>query len=125
MRISLMMTALVATMALAGTVQAQDAAQDGQYRAALNRMIVSTADGECPADLMAEDLLAACNDQIYQIGPALQGLGPITEINFVRAEGEGEARVEVYDVIFEGGQMLTWGIGTLVDGKFQTAYVGG
>ncbi len=125
MRFKMMMATVVAGMALAGAVQAQDAAADGQYSASLGRMIASTADGECPADLMGPDLLTACNDQIYEIGPALQSLGPVKEMNFVSAEGEGDSRVETYDVFFESGQMLTWGIGGYVDGKFTIAYVSG
>ena len=125
MRFKLLMTALVATAALSGTAHAQDPAPGGEYSASLGRMIASMADGECPPDLMAADLLTACNDQIAQIGPALQSLGPVKDMNFVSAEGEGESRVETYDVFFESGQMLTWGIGGYVDGKFTIAYVGG
>ncbi|MBO9501418.1 hypothetical protein [Brevundimonas sp. A19_0] len=125
MRLKMMMATVVAGLALAGAAQAQDAATDGEYRASLGRMITSTADGECPADLMAADLLAACNDQVDQIGPALQSLGPVKDMSFVSAEGEGESRVETYDVFFESGQMLTWGIGGYVDGKFTIAFVSG
>jgi hypothetical protein len=133
MRLSLMMATVVAGVALAGAANAQDPhagheaapAQEGQYSASLTRMITSTADGECPADVMGGGLLAACNEQIDQMGPALQSLGPITDMAFVSAEGEGEARVETYEVFFESGQMLTWGIGGYVDGKFEIAFVGG
>ena len=97
MRLSLMTATLVASLALAGAASAQDAhaghqahaPQEGQYSASLTRLITSAADGECPADLMAADLLAACNEQIASIGPALQSLGPIRDIAFVSAEGEG------------------------------------
>jgi hypothetical protein len=132
MRLSLMMATVVAGVALAGAANAQDphagheaAPAQGQYSASLTRMITSTADGECPADLMAAELLSACNEQVDQIGPALQSLGPISDMAFVSAEGEGEARVETYEVFFESGQMLTWGIGGYVDGKFNVAFVGG
>ena len=104
MRLSLMMATVVAGVALAGAANAQDPhagheaapAQDGQYSASLTRMITATADGECPADLMAADLLAACNE-----------------------------RVETYEVFFESGPMLTWGIGGYTDGKFTVAFVSG
>lgn len=133
MRLSLMMATVVAGVALAGAANAQDPhagheaapAQDGQYSASLTRMITATADGECPADLMAADLLAACNDQIGSIGPALQSLGPIRDMAFVSAEGEGTERVETYEVFFESGPMLTWGIGGYTDGKFTVAFVSG
>lgn len=132
MRLSLMMATLVAGVALAGAANAQDAhaghgAQpaQGQYSASLTRLITSAADGECPADLMAAELLSACNDQIGSIGPALQSLGPISDMAFVSAEGEGEARVETYEVFFESGQMLTWGIGGYTDGRFTIAFVSG
>jgi hypothetical protein len=132
MRLSLMMATVVAGVALANAANAQDPhagheahAAEGQYRASLTRMITSTADGECPADLMAADLLSACNEQVDQIGPALQSLGPISDMAFVSAEGEGEARVETYEVFFESGQMLTWGIGGYTDGKFTVAFVSG
>jgi len=133
MRLSLMMATVVAGVALAGAANAQDPhagheaapAPEGQYSASLTRMITSTADGECPADLMAAELLTACNEQVAQIGPALQSLGPISDVAFVSAEGEGEARVETYEVFFESGQMLTWGIGGYTDGKFTVAFVTG
>lgn len=133
MRLSLMMATVVAGMALAGAAHAQEAhagheahaPQEGQYSASLTRLITSAADGECPADLMAADLLSACNEQIASIGPALQSLGPIRDMAFVSAEGEGAARVETYEVFFESGQMLTWGIGGYTDGKFTVAFVSG
>jgi len=133
MRLSLMMATVVAGVALAGAANAQDAhagheaqpAQDGQYSASLTRMITSAADSECPADLMAEGLLAACNEQIGEMGPALQSLGPISDMAFVSAEGEGAERVETYEVFYESGQMLTWGIGGYTDGKFSIAFVTG
>lgn len=132
MRLSLMMATVVAGVALAGAANAQDAhagheaaPAQGQYSASLSRMITATADGECPADLMAAELLTACNEQIGSIGPALQSLGPISDVAFVSAEGEGEARVETYEVFFESGQMLTWGIGGYTDGKFTVAFVTG
>lgn len=132
MRLSLMMATLVAGAALASAANAQDAhagheahAPQGQYSASLTRMITSAADGECPADLMADGLLAACNEQVAAIGPALQSLGAIREMAFVSAEGEGEARVETYEVFFESGQMLTWGIGGYSDGRFNVAFVSG
>ncbi len=135
MRLSLMMATVVAGVALAGAANAQDAhaghaghaatPAQGQYSASLTRLITSAADGECPADLMAAELLTACNEQIASIGPALQSLGPISDMAFVSAEGEGEARVETYEVFFESGQMLTWGIGGYVDGKFNVAFVTG
>lgn len=132
MRLSLMMATVVAGVALAGAANAQDphagheaAPAEGQYSASLTRLITSAADSECPADLMAAELLSACNEQIGSIGPALQSLGPIRDMVFVSAEGEGTERVETYEVFFESGPMLTWGIGGYTDGKFTVAFVSG
>ena len=43
----------------------------------------------------------------------------------LEAEGEGTERVETYEVFFESGPMLTWGIGGYTDGKFTVAFVSG
>ena len=97
MRLSLMTATLVASLALAGAAHAQEAhagheahaPQEGQYSASLTRLITSAADGECPADLMAADLLSACNEQIASIGPALQSLGPIRGHGLCQRRGRG------------------------------------
>lgn len=128
MRLSRLIPTLAAAAALSGlapaAAMAQDPAAGGDYRAALTRMITSTADGTCPADVMGAELLAACTEQLPQMSAGLQSLGPIASMRFVRAEGEGAQRVEIYAVEFAGGVTLNWGIGGFHDGKFDVAYAG-
>ena len=77
MRVTMLMTAMAATAMLAGAAQAQTgtAPEGARYQAALERMITETAQGRCPADLMAEQLLTACNQQIAAMSTGLQSLG--------------------------------------------------
>lgn len=121
MRIRLIIAAATAAAALA----APAFAEDGEYRAALQRMITETASGTCPADIMGDQLLAACRQQLPQMSAGLASLGPVESISFVRAEDRPDGRVEIYAVRFAGGQTLNWGIGGLRDGKFDIAYAGG
>ena len=44
---------------------------------------------------------------------------------FLSAEGEGAERLELYEVTFASGQVLTFGIGGLADGKFSTMFARG
>lgn len=125
MRFRMMMTAVAAVGLLATGVHAQTAPETGQYRQALEKMITEAASGVCAEDVMAAELLAACQSQIDGMAEGLSSLGAITSIRFVSAQGEGAARVETYAVTFAGGATLNWGIGNMVDGKFATAYAGG
>lgn len=131
MRLTLTLAAALAAGALALPAAAQTAAPaaapagEGQYEAALRRMITETAGGTCPADIMGEALLAACQQQLPQMSAGLAGLGPIASVTFVRAEDRDDGRLEIYEVEFAGGQSLNWGIGGLSDGKFDTAFAGG
>lgn len=128
MRVMTMTATFAATFALAGAALAQDAApaEHGQYQAALERMVTESAQSRCPADVMAEALLTACNSQIAAMGPALQSLGAVESITFVRSEQRAEGgRVEYYAVRHAGGQTLNWGIGGESGGKFEIAFVGG
>lgn len=126
MRFGTMMTAVMAAGLLATGAQArtqdQSPAGDGQYRAALERMITRTAEGTCPDDVMGADLLAACQTQVEQMSEGLKSLGAIVSMRLIKVEGEGADRLETYAVAFASGETLTWGIGGLVDGKFATAY---
>ena len=117
---AMMMAAVAAGVLLAGAAQAQTDA--GQYQAALERMMSESAQGRCPEDVMAAELLAACTPQVAQMAPALQSLGAIQSITFLRAEGEGAERTEFYAVTYAIGVTLNWGIGGLVDGKFTKAF---
>ena len=127
MRFGMMMTAVMAASLLAAAAQAQASAPagEGQYRAALERMITQTAAGTCPSDVMAADLLAACQTQVEQMSEGLKSLGAIVSMRLVSTQGEGADRLETWAVVFASGETLTWGIGGLVDGKFATAYARG
>lgn len=121
MRIHLML----AGIAVASLTAASATAQDGEYSRALTRMLTEAAEGRCPADVMAEDLATACQEQIAGMAPAVRQLGPIETMTFVKAEDTPGGRVETYSVKFAGGQTMTWRIGHLRDGKFETAGGGG
>ena len=126
MRLTLTLAAALAAGGLALPAAAQTApAGEGQYEAALRRMITETAAGSCPADVMSGPLLAACEQQLPQMSAGLSGLGPIQSIAFVRAEDRADGRLEIYEVTFAGGQTLNWGIGGEKDGKFEVAFAGG
>lgn len=132
MRLTLTLAAALTAGALALPAAAQSPGQtaapagEGQYEAALRRMITETAAGTCPADVMGAPLLAACEQQLPQMSAGLAGLGAVESITFVRAEDGGQyGRVEIYAVKFAGGQSLNWGIGGEKDGKFDVAYAGG
>ena len=124
MRVKMMMAALSAAAMLAGGAQAQTAPQDGRYQAALERMINEATQGRCPADLMADELLAACNQQIAGMSTGLQSLGAIESVTFLGAEDRADGRLERYAVKFAGGTTLNWGIGAETDGKFGAAFAG-
>jgi hypothetical protein len=125
MRLPTALAALAAAAFMAGAAHAQDPATDGQYRATLARVIVDAAQGVCPAEIMASELLAACEEQASQMAPAISSLGPVESMAFISAEGEGSERLELYEVTFASGQVLTFGIGGLVDGKFSTMFARG
>lgn len=135
MRFTLTVAAALAAGALALPAAAQTAAQspapdaaptgEAQYQDALRRMIVETAAGSCPADVMGAPLLAACQQQLPQMSAGLASLGAVQTITFIRAEDRPEGRVEIYEVVFAGGQAMNWGIGAMNEGKFDTAFAGG
>lgn len=122
MRLPIALAALSAALLTAGAAAAQDPSTDGEYRAALTRMLTETSQGICPADVMADGLLEACESQIAQMAPALQSLGAITGMTLIDADGEGEARYETYEVMYAAGPTLTWRIGERgADGRFSGA----
>lgn len=123
MRASFFLAGLAA-VALSGAAAAQTPA--GEYSGALSRMISQAAAGTCAPDVMGDQLLAACNQQITQMASGLQSLGPIESVTFLRAEDTPQGRMEFYSVRFTGGMTLTWYIGARQpDGKFQAAGTGG
>ncbi len=100
-------------------------AQDGQYREPLTRIITEAAAGVCLEALMGPALLDACNSQIQGMAPALAAMGAIESMTFVRSEDTPDGPVETWAVKFGGGQILTWSIGQMKDGRFQTVGVSG
>jgi len=125
MRLPIAFLALSAAVLTAGAAAAQDPAKDGEYRAALTKMLTETAQGVCPADVMADGLLEACESQVAQMAPALQSLGGIASMTLVDVQGEGAAKVERYDVSYDAGPTLTWFIGERgADGRFNAAGTG-
>lgn len=125
MRLPIAFAALSAAILTAGAAAAQDPAKDGEYRAALTKMLTETAQGVCPADVMADGLLEACESQITQMAPALQSLGGIASMTLVDVQREGAAKIERYDVSYDAGPTLTWFIGERgADGRFSSAGTG-
>ncbi len=117
MRTIIMAAALAATVASAAS-----AAESGDYGPALRKMLTDTAAGRCPDELMAEPLLSACRAQLPQMQPGLTALGAVGELSFIKAEGDGDTRVETYAIKFAGGTTAIWSIGHRKDGKFGAAY---
>ena len=127
MRVTMMMAAVAATAMLTGAAQSSAQAQtatDGRYKAALETMITETTQGRCPDEVMGDQLLAACNQQVAAMSAGLQSLGPVVSVTFLGAEDRSDGRLERYAVVFSGGQTLNWTIGGEADGKFSTAFVG-
>lgn len=122
MRVKMMMAAVAAAAMLSGAAQAQTAPEQGQYQAALERMMSEAAQSRCPEDLMAPELLAACTPQIAQMGPGIQSLGAIESITYLGHEDAPTGRVERYAVKYAIGITLNWGIGGVVDGKYTIAF---
>lgn len=120
MRLKLMLAAAAAFSLTAASAMALDS--EGQYAADLQRMIAETAAGACPADIMGEPLLVACQQQLPQMSAGLASLGAVQSVTFVKAEDTPNGRVETYTVTFSGGASLTWGIGHKHDGKYNAAY---
>lgn len=111
------------SMLLAGAVAMSVpafAAQD-QHAAALRTILTRTAAGACPADMMQPTLLKACNEQLPKLGPALAAAGPIKSMTFVKADPSGR-HTETYKVAFAKGKTMTWHIGGLKNGKFDSVY---
>lgn len=101
------------------------AADSGKFGNALKKMLMGTAAGECPADVMGDALLAACREQLPALQPSLAAAGPIKAMTFVTATGNDADRVETYTVTFEKGEPSTWQIGRPNKGKFDMAYSAG
>lgn len=124
MRINRLAAALVVAASL-GAIPALAQQSEGEYAADLQRMIAETAAGTCPADIMAEQLLTVCQQQLPQMSAGLASLGAVQSVTFKSAEDGPTGLVETYDVVFANGVTLVWGIGAKADGKYSIAYAGG
>ncbi|MDZ4362124.1 hypothetical protein [Brevundimonas sp.] len=113
---------LLAGVAMAGLTAFSASAQDGQYAPALSRMLTEAAAGTCPTDLMADELLAACQGQIDAMAYGLNSLGEVETMTYLSTEATPEGPVEMYSVVFSSGATMTWGIGQMQDGKFRAAF---
>ena len=114
---------LIAIAALFGTTAATaQTAEQGQYAGQLRAMFTSVAGGTCPAELMADGLLKACQEQLPQMAPAIKAGGPIKAITFLKTEQANGERYEQYQVTFTNGTPSKWTIGGLQDGKFKSVY---
>lgn len=122
MRLQTLLAAVAATALVATAAVAQ---QQGQYSAALTRMLAEASEGRCAEDVMAAPLLAACQAQIAQMAPGLRSLGAVESVTFVKAEETPQGLVETYAVKFAGGQTMDWIIGQMSEGKFSAAGTAG
>lgn len=113
-----------AAAAVAGLTAFSAFAQEGegQYGKDLRRVIEAAAAGDCPGDLMGNELLTACLQQMPQMAAGLSSLGAIQSIVLQSAEDTSDGLIETYVVTFESGMSLTWGIGHVKDGKYSSVY---
>lgn len=95
-------------------------AEDGQYSGPLIQALTATASGQCPREIMADQLLSACRQQAPTLGPALAAMGRIVDATLVSSQQTPNGMIETYRVRFSGGQTMTWAIGAMQDGKFTT-----
>jgi len=111
---ALIFTPMVCVLAL--MTPAWAAAAAGTHEDILVEALIANAAGECPAALMANDIKAACDQQLPVFQETLIKLGQLKATSFqgMRALKSGPA--EVYKVTFEHGDM-TWIINTQDDGK--------
>jgi hypothetical protein len=88
----------------------------GRHEEILVRALIANAAGDCPEQLMAQDIKADCDQQLPGFRETLVKLGQLRATSFqgMRALKTGPA--EVYKVTFEHGDM-TWIINTQDDGK--------
>lgn len=114
---AIMMAAAITVVTAGGA-----AADTGEYGAALRQILSEAAAGKCAPDLMAEPLLSACRDQMATMKPGLAALGTVSDVTFIKAEAQGETRVETYSVRYSGGKTTIWSLGNRQQGKFTIAY---
>lgn len=120
MRAAFAALGLAAVLLTAGAAAAQDPTRDGEFRAPLAAVIVGLADGTCDPEHLAPDFLPLCEEQLWEVGQALQMFGSVTEMRLIDREGEGDARREIYEVDFSSGRTVKAGIGGRIDGKFTS-----
>jgi hypothetical protein len=125
MRMRLMLAAMAVAGLTASTAMAGAMTDEGQYSQPLTQMLTQAAAGTCSPDLMAEGLLTACQAQIANMAPALKSLGAVQTVALTKSETTAGGVIETYLVTFAGGQTMTWIIGGIHDGKFNSLFSGG
>jgi hypothetical protein len=88
----------------------------GSHENLLVQALLANAAGECPSSLMADDIKAACDQQLPTFNDTLTQLGSIKTTSFQGMRTLKSGPAEVYKVIFVHGEM-TWIINTQADGK--------
>ena len=99
------------------TTSASASAPTGADGPFLQKALEANMKGECPADLMAPALLAACQQQIAAIQPMLSAKGKITKLDFLGVESFPGGQAETWRVNYEHGTPQVWKIAVGADGK--------
>jgi len=123
MRRNLVFAAALGSVVIAAPALSQ--AQQGEYGADLSRMIADAAAGTCSADIMAPQLLSACEAQIGRMAAGLSPLGGAESITLVSAADTPQGKVETYRVRFANGYEMNWSVGARQDGKYAVAFTTG
>jgi len=90
------------------------------FEALLTDAMLAESHGECPADLMAPNVKAACDEQMPRLKGVFERLGPLQKTTFERTlSKEGNAvPVEIYNVEFQHGTW-EWQVRTDETGKLH------
>ncbi|PWE76714.1 hypothetical protein XF30_07925 [Bradyrhizobium sp. SUTN9-2] len=88
--------------------------------AALRRLIESVASGQPNYGEMSADLAEATRKQLPRLQPGLAEMGPITSIEFLGVNAQGQ---DVYSVWHQGGAASHWHIALGNDGTIISAFV--
>jgi len=120
MRAALAAAVFATALLSSGPAAAQDPTKDGEFRVPMESIIVGLAEGTCDPVHLAPDFIPLCEEQLWEVGQALQMFGAITEMRLIDREGEGDARREIYEVDFSSGRTVKAGIGGRIDGKFTS-----
>ena len=123
---SIMTIGLVA-ISLGTPVLAQDAAAPaaGKNEALLRQSIEAAARGDCPAEIMSQQLHDVCLQQMPALGENIKAMGAIQSIAFLgmKAPDPNMPPVESYRVTFANGS-ANWMINTDPNGDIGFLWVG-